>query len=215
MIGLLKPVRYGMLIGFSGLIFGIGWAVWLVVGHEQIHKSLEMRMAEGAGRHGSSQFLEPGDAHAHGDEEHPTEADDSSHHDGTLHAEEGGHQHGTPETHFEGGHEDPVMELSHTSLRWAHVHYMGLGLLTLILSVVLVFTTASARMQGITSILTGLGGVIYPASWIVMGYRTPSLGPNAALESVGLIAGPGIGLVLLGILTTAFFLLKDTFSENG
>ncbi len=215
MTGLLRPVRYGMLIGLLGLVFGMGWAIWLVVGHERIHKSFEIRMLEGAW-YNSAQPLAPGDVHAHGDEEKPPTEESSMRHDGMPVDEEGSHQHETrePKPHFEGGHENPIMEISHTRLRWAHIHYMGLGLLTLILSVVLAFTSASARIQGITSVLTGLGGVIYPFAWIVMGYRTPSLGANAAMISAAAIAGPGIALVLLGILTTAFFLLRDIFSSG-
>ena len=64
MIELIKPVRYGILIGLLGLVFGIFWAVWLVLGHERIHKSLEERATKGQG-HSLIQLLEPGNVYAH------------------------------------------------------------------------------------------------------------------------------------------------------
>ena len=196
---LLKPVRFGILIGLLGLVFGIGWAIWLVVGHDRIHESFEQRMEQGIYEHGSayaSQMDEP--AHVHGSASEPGEPGEAE----------------TAKPHFEGGHDDPIMELAHTRLRWAHVHYMGLGLLTIAVSLVLVFTAAPGAVKGITSIILGFGGLIYPSGWIFMGYRTPSLGPDAALASVATIAGPGIVLVLLGIVTTVFFLLRDIFSKD-
>ncbi|MEK6546129.1 MAG: hypothetical protein AAB257_04295 [Nitrospinota bacterium] len=48
-----------------------------------------------------------------------------------------------------------------------------------------------------------------------MGYRTPSLGPDAAESSVTFIAGPGIALILLGIFTAINFILKDIFSKKS
>ena len=106
------------------------------------------------------------------------------------------------------------MELSHTRLRRGHIHAMGLGTLTILLSLVIAFTSAPDKIKTIVSILTGIGGIIYPLAWIIMGYRTPALGPDAADVSVRFIAGPGIVLVVLGILTTIFFLLKDALTKR-
>lgn len=214
----IKPVRYGILMGLLGFVFGIGWAIWLVVGHDRIHKSFEIRMMEGKNSHNQVHVVEPEHSPSHTHDEAVLEEMDPSHNEGMGVAEEESHQHeqGADEAkiHFEGGHDSPIMELAHTRLRRGHVHAMGLGLLTIVLSFVLIFTRATDRIKTVTSILTGLGGLIYPVSWIVMGYRTVVLGPNAAQESVSTIAGPGIVLVLFGILTTAFFLVKDIFSKN-
>ena len=123
----------------------------------------------------------------------------------------GGNEH----QHFEGGHDSPIMELAHTRLKRGHLHAMGLGLLAIAISFIFAFTTAPDRIKTAASILTGLGGLIYPFAWIVMGYRTPGLGPNAAEASVTIIAGPGIALVLLGIFTAGLFLLKDLFIKKN
>lgn len=237
MIEIIKPVRYGILIGLLGLTFGIGWAFWLVLGHERIHKSLEERAVERKEAHSFIQLLEPDNVMAHTDikaeqEEH-SHGQSSKDEDSHQHAEEGkpqqkgehmqtmgesGHMMPTSEEdkhqHFEGEHDSPIMELAHTRLKRGHVHAMGLGLLAIAISFVLAFTSATERIKAAASILAGIGGLIYPFAWIVMGYRTPNLGPAGAEASVTVIAGPGIALVALGIFTAGVFLLKDTFSKK-
>lgn len=43
---MIKPVRYGILTGLLGIVLGIGWAFYLVVGHEGIHRTLEETAAK-------------------------------------------------------------------------------------------------------------------------------------------------------------------------
>lgn len=214
---LIKPVRYGILVGLFGLVFGIGWAFWLVLGHEKIHEQLDKRALERKETHSLMQLLEPDTAHTHTKEKKKAEEMNHSHMEG-MSAEKGDeHQHGEEELqkpHFEGGHDSPIMELAHTRLRRGHLHSMGLGFVTIIISLVLAFTSAADKIKIIVPVLTGIGGLIYPFAWIVMGYRTPGLGPDAAEASVTVIAGPGIALVLIGIFTAGIYLLKDIFSEK-
>lgn len=214
MIEFIKPIRYGILIGLIGLLFGIGWAFWLVMGHESIHKSLEERATERRMSYGLIPFLEDGNAHAHSDKQNIPE--ETKH----IHAEERSerednksntHKHGETEDL----HDDPIMKLSHSRLLKGHVHAMGLGLLTIAVCLVLAFTSSAEKIKLIASVSTGLGGIIYPFAWILMGYRTPSLGPDAAESSVIFIAGPGIALILLGIFTAINFTLKDIFSKKS
>jgi hypothetical protein len=210
---IIKPVRYGILIGLLGLVFGIGWAIWLMLGHESIHKSLERRAVERKEPHSLIQLLlEPGNAHANGK---PSQQDKHKHADKMKEgermmptSEEDKHQRN------EDMHDSPIMELAHKRLVRGHLHAMGLGLVTIAISFILAFTSAADKIKTIAPVLTGLGGLIYPFAWIVMGYRTPGLGPNAAEASVTVIAGPGVALVLLGIFTTTVFLLKDIFSRG-
>lgn len=214
---IIKPVRYGILIGLFGLVFGIGWAFWLVLGHEKIHEQLEQRAAEKKEAHSFIQLLEPDAAHAHTKEKKKTEEMNHSHMEGMGAGKEDEHQHSAVEEqtkHFEGGHDSPLMELAHKRLSRGHLHAMGLGLVTIVLSLVLAFTGAPDRIKTAASVLTGLGGLIYPFAWIAMGYRTPALGPDAAEASVTIIAGPGVAFVLLGIFTAGLFLLKDVFSRK-
>lgn len=216
MIESVKPVRLGILIGLLGVLFGISWAFWLVLGHERIHQSLEARAS----------FAEKAmEARMLRDSTHEAETQKvkaHTHKDGSLHRHEpveamAQTQPQEPDHHqVKGGHEhdNPLMALAHTRLVRGHIHAMGLGLATVLISLVLAFTTASARVKTTASILTGLGGIIYPFAWIVMGYMTPSLGPEAAEASAVFIAGPGVGLVLLGVFTSIGYTLRDVFKRT-
>lgn len=199
MIEFIKPVKYGILIGLLGLMLGLGWAFYLVLGHASIHKSLDERMIEGLDTQDSLlNLIEPENAYAHSD------------------AAKDVQKHGDTEEKvtMSSGHDNPVIDLAHKRLTRGHIHAMGLGLVTIAVSLILAFTGAPRTIKGIAAVLTGLGGILYPLGWIVMGYRTPSLGPDAAEASAVIIAGPGSALVLLGIFTAVIFLLKDIFSEK-
>lgn len=209
----IRPVRYGILLGLLGMLFGIGWAFYLVLGHESMHETLERSASGGGEEHSLIRLLEPASAQAHTHTPRKKEA-------GHMHeGEEEGHdmkEAGDKEAkpHLEGGHDSPIIEFSHRRLTRGHIHSMGLGLATIIISLVLAFTSAPDKVKTTVSILTGIGGIIYPFAWIVMGYRTPALGPDGADISVRFIAGPGIALVVLGILAASVYLLKDIFSEK-
>ncbi|OGP29624.1 MAG: hypothetical protein A2073_07960 [Deltaproteobacteria bacterium GWC2_42_11] len=237
MIEIVKHVRYGILIGLFGIIFGIGWAFWLVLGHERIHKSLEERAVERKEVHSLIQLLEPSNAQANtttkaGQNEHG-HAQSSKNEDTHQHAEEGKPsqkdehmqmmgegEHMMPASEEdkhqrnEGMHDSPIMELAHKRMVRGHLHAMGLGLVTIVISFLLAFTSASDRIKTIVPVLAGIGGFVYPFAWIVMGYRTPALGADGAEASVTTIAGPGVLLVLIGISTAIVFLLKDSFSKR-
>ncbi|MBI5875282.1 MAG: hypothetical protein HZB81_05490 [Deltaproteobacteria bacterium] len=119
MIEIIKPVRYGILIGLLGLVFGIGWAFWLVLGHEKLHEQLEQKAAEKKETHSFIQLLEPDAAYAHTKEKKKVEEMNHSHMEGMGAGKGDEHQHGEGEAkpHFEGGHDSPLMELAHTRLK--------------------------------------------------------------------------------------------------
>lgn len=130
------------------------------------------------------------------------------------HDTEESHQHSAEDGKKQDIHESPVAELAHRRLVRGHLHAMGLGLVSITVSLILAFTSAKNGVKTIVSTLTGIGGAIYPIAWIVMGYRTPSLGLEGAEASVVVIAGPAVILILTGIFTAIIFLVKDIFSRS-
>jgi hypothetical protein len=157
-----------------------------------------------------------GEASAHEGRTHKEEEPSTMSEEKHQH-EEGGHTHpggGEIKSNFSGGHDNPDMEIAHGRLTRGHAHAMGLGALTIILSFVLAFTSAPDRVKTVVSILIGTGAIIYPLSWIIMGYRIPSLGIERAEESVIPIAGTGALLVFIGIFVTFTFLAKDVFYQK-
>ncbi len=203
MIEVFKPVRYGILIGLLVFILGIGWAFFLVLGHEKIHESLQYEAAHAASIKGDVN----GGEHDMSMDGHMKKGGDGmeDHLHGAVQAREAAHA---------GLHDNLLMALSHARLVRGHVHAMGLGLVTIAVSLGLAFTSVSARIKTIASALTGVGALVYPVAWIVMGYRTPALGPEGAELSVMTIAGTGVSLVLLGVLTSAAFIIKDIFKKS-
>ncbi len=224
MMDAIRPVRPGILIGLLGIILGISWAVWLVIGHENIHSSLEASRAAlqspvlESGHHTENQIESVKHVHSDGKEHlHVKKTAQNGHqHDGEHIAskEETTAQEVHPRHEHGAGHNDPLMELAHTRLMRGHLHAMGLGLGAIIISVVLSFTSAPGWIKTAGSVFAGLGGIIYPFAWIVMGYRTPSMGPELAEASVTLIAGPGVALVLSGVLAAALFIFRDILMKK-
>src|SRR3990170_890962 len=207
MMDAIRPVRPGILIGLIGILFGISWAFWLVLGHERIHSTLEASRAaleqpgQEASHHAENRIKSVKHLHSDGEEHMQVKKEALSQENPSQHA------HGA-------GHDDALMELAHTRLMRGHLHAMGLGLGAIIISVVLSFTSAQSWIKTTASLFAAIGGLIYPLAWIVMGYRTPSLGPELAEASVILIAGPGVVLVLSGVLATAFFIFKDILMKK-
>lgn len=207
MMDAIRPVRPGILIGLIGILFGISWAFWLILGHERIHSGLEASRAalqqpvQGISLHAENQIESVKHVHKDGEEHMHVKKE------AMLQDKPAQHAHGT-------GHDDALMELAHTRLMRGHLHAMGLGLGTIIISLVLSFTSARSWIKTAASTMAGLGSVIYPLAWIAMGYKTPSLGPELAEASVTGIAGPGVALFLAGVLATVFFIFKDMLTNR-
>ena len=227
MMDAIRPVRPGILIGLIGILFGISWAVWLVFGHEKIHSSLEASRAalqqpwQEAGLHAENQIKSVKHEHNDGKEHMPIKKEAAVQEDHPQRGEEHMQvknetvaQENPPQRGHGTGHDNPLMELAHTRLVRGHLHAMGLGLGAIIISVVLSFTSAQAWIKTTASLFAGIGGLIYPLAWIVMGYRTPSMGPELAEASVTLIAGPGVALFVTGVLAAVIFILKDIMMKR-
>lgn len=112
----------------------------------------------------------------------------------------------------QGHHGSPEMAEAHGRLAKAHVHAMGLGILTIAVSMLLALVPASQRSKTFAAACVGTGGLFYPLSWILMGMRTTALGSAAAEASVLPMVGLSVILVGLGLLLalvyTARWLLR-------
>jgi len=62
---------------------------------------------------------------------------------------------GVHKEHFKGKYDNPLMEISHRRLTRGHIHAMGLGIVTIIVSLILAFTSATYRIKTIASTLQG------------------------------------------------------------
>lgn len=196
----IKPVRIGLILGLASLLFGISWVVYITAGHEDIHEALD-RASISAG----SEVELPHESH-----------DDGHNHDEAYEGEasEGG---GAEEQHHErpAVHDDPVMEEAHRMLAKGHVHAMGLGLLTLCVSLVLSLVCMPRWLKTLGSVSTGVGGLLYPFSWIIMGFKLPALGMEAAESSIMPIVGISVLLVSGGLFITLAGVVAGFFCKES
>ncbi len=212
----IRPVRIGLILGILSILFGISWAVYIAAGHEDIHDTLREGQTAavvesgGNGMAASEDLHDDGPSHGHDD----VNEDDNPHGNGEAYegeASEGGPDdgHGGP-----AAHDDSVMEDAHEMLARGHLHAMGLGLVTLSISMVLAFVCAPGWLKTVGSVCVGAGGLLYPFSWITMGYKLPSLGMEAAEKAVMPIVGISVSLVLAGLVITLLCLVAGFFCRE-
>lgn len=216
----LRPVSIGLILGVVGLLSGILWAMYIVVGHEAIHDRLSGSIVA---PHESPVVSEPvaveADHHKDADAKDGQSAKGGHSHNSSMPAE--GHPHGhvaaqgsVPVSMSVSGHDSPIMEAAHERLTRGHLHAMGLGTVAVVISLVLAFLGGPNWLKTIASASVGVGGLIYPLSWIVMGFRTPALGIEGAHESVFMIVAASAPLVLGGLFITLILIIKGIFSSR-
>lgn len=194
----LRPVKIGLFFGLSSLLFGILWAAYITVNHEAIHNDLAAREKAGI-KHKATLSL--------------SDAPLPSHEQGAKgHAHAQGAHLGVKEPNMERDHHGtPLAAQAHERLTRGHIHAMGLGLVTIAVSLILAFVAAGAGFKTLGSVSAGVGGFLYPFAWIIMGYRTVTLGAEAAAESVLPITALSVALVASGLLITMFFVIRAVF----
>jgi len=206
---LIAPVRHGLLLAVTAMILGVSWAAYLATHHEQLHGGFEKQ--EAALKAGNAQQkmkdvdmqgmslgmltdkLIP-QAHAHGDEVHGAEQKPANH---------AGDQHAAKHQHSHSG--SLAMDAMQRLLR-GHIHWMGLGILSAVMLLIVAFTSLKTGLKKTLGWTFGLGALAYPAAWILMGFRTVTMGPDVAEASVMWLFGPAAGL-LLGSLVAVFGVL--------
>ncbi|MBI5492172.1 MAG: hypothetical protein HY893_04480 [Deltaproteobacteria bacterium] len=222
----LRPVILGLLLGLISLIFGIFWAAYITVNHERIHRTLSESASaalhekfvvspvptEGHQHHASPEKASAGAEHGKsGHNMHDEQGENEHAKTGHGVKDEGIEAPSSPEAMHEAMHEDSLMEAAHERLTRGHLHAMGLGTLSILVSFIFAFSTAPANVKTFASACLGTGGIFYPLSWIIMGFRTPALGMEAAQESVVPIVALSMLLVLVGLLLCFFYFIRDFF----
>ena len=196
----IKPVRIGLILGLASILFGIFWVVYITAGHEDIHDALDSTSMAALSE------VETSRDDVHEDDSHGA----PGHHDAGYSADEG--EGAEPNGH---AHDDPVSEEAHEMLAKGHVHAMGLGLLTLCVSLVLSLVCMPRWLKTLGSISTGVGGLLYPFSWIIMGFKLPALGMEAAESSIMPIVGISVLLVLGGLFITLAGVVAGFFCKES
>ncbi|MFZ3072807.1 MAG: hypothetical protein WA162_06165 [Thermodesulfobacteriota bacterium] len=209
----LRPVSIGILIGLVTIIFGIGWAFFVVTQHDRLHASFEADLVALKAKFVMSDTGSQG--------HHDTAGMKEEMHDGKMNKRAGSaHKHGgakeeafLPES--KSLHDDPLMEIAHKRLVRGHLHAMGLGILSIVIAFLLASLDAPLRLKTIGSVFTAMGGLFYPMNWIIMGFRTTSMGADASEASVMLSAGSSMILVLTGVFISLYYLARAVVKGRG
>lgn len=212
----IKPVLLGAFLGTLCVLFGISWAIYLVVNHDGIHKRLEqgMKAREAAmapalvDKPASKTHLhEDGAVHEHVSQPKTHHGEDQPEEAHGHNALSGGKDNDDGHKHHSGN----LPEEAHKRLARGHAHWMGLGILAICLSLMLAFLDAPLRVKTIGSAMTGIGAIVYPVSWIVMGFKTTALGIEGAQEAALPFVALSVPLVLLGLIICLFYLVRQAF----
>jgi len=210
----LLPVHQGLAMGLLALICGVIWIAYIATHHESLHGGFEAAEAaqkeahmreemklvqtemnmdgmslDGKGVENTAHSHEVGHIHEHTSHIH---ADGHEHHHG--HGEGMHHQH---------SHSGSLAMDAMQRLIRGHIHFMGVGLLVILMLVLVAATTLKDCWKKVFAWTFGLGALMYPPAWILMGFRTVELGPQGAEASVMWLFGPAVAL-LLGSLVALF-----------
>ena len=197
----IQPVRHGLFLAVLALLFGALWAAYMATHHEQLHGVFEAEQAQ-LQRQGMQHMMD--DMSMDGiDINHPHDSGASDDHfkDGDAHAANDQHSHS-------GNLAKDAMQ----RLLRGHIHFMGIGVLAAVLLLVTTFTTLKSCWKQVLGWTFGLGALAYPPAWILMGFRTVELGPEAAEASVMWLFGPAVALLLASMSAVFVVLLLETVS---
>jgi len=210
---ILSPVHHGLAMAVLALILGALWAAYIATHHEQLHGGFEaaeskikqvQMQAEMKEMQADMNMLDmnmesaphehvAGSSHSHADEATSSTGHDHHAHGGEGH-EAGVHQH---------SHSGSLATDSMQRLLRGHIHFMGIGILIIVVLILVAASRLKDCWKGVFGWTFGLGALMYPPAWILMGFRTVELGPQGAEASVMWLFGPAVGL-LIGSLIALF-----------
>jgi len=200
----LGSVRHGLILSTLAMILGVCWAGYLAVNHEQLHGGFEKQ--ETAHKHAQTGpditammlGIAIPDADAHGDEPHPSEQAGHTNHEQAAPA----HQH---------SHSGSLAMDAMQRLLRGHVHWMGTGILSAVMLLIVTFSSLQTCWKKLLGWTFGIGALAYPPAWILMGFRTVRMGPEAAENSVMWLFGPSAGLLLASMAAVLVILAIEMF----
>jgi len=209
----ISPVRHGLILGILALMMGALWAAYMANSHEVLHGGFEAEQAamkEKQMQQMMSQMdmsnMDMGHSHAEPMPANHHDAEQGHAHAGKAH-EHGGHSAGGQHSHTGSLPNDAMQRL----LR-GHIHAMGLGVLVCILLLITTFTSLKDIWKKTLGWSLGLGAVLYPPAWVIMGFRTVALGPEAAEASIMWLFLPAVALLVGSIIAVLIILILEEFN---
>ncbi|MDQ6993589.1 MAG: hypothetical protein Q9M31_08935 [Mariprofundus sp.] len=199
----IQSVYHGLAMALLALIMGALWAAYIATHHEQLHGGFEAQEAsiEKLEMQHHKQELDMTGMnmdHAHADSAAPHAHPDSS----ESHQDNHSDSSATADVH-QHSHSGSLATDAMQRLLRGHIHFMGVGIMVIVMLILVASTSLKSCWQKVFGWTFGLGTLMYPPAWILMGFRTVELGPEAAEESVLWLFGPAVAL-LIGSLIALF-----------
>jgi len=197
----LAHVYHGLIMALLALIMGALWAAYIATHHEQLHGAFEQQeaVAKKAEMKHLMQELDMsgmtiGHAHAAGTGSH-------AHHDAA-----GG---GVMEEAHQHSHSGSLAKDAMQRLLRGHIHFMGIGIMAIVMLILVSITALKSCWKKAFGWTFGLGALLYPPAWILMGFRTVEFGPQGAEASVLWLFGPAVGLLVGSLLALFIFMAVE------
>lgn len=189
-MNIIDPVRHGLIMALIALITGALWAAYMATHHEQLHSMFEAQ---------EQQTL--------------SEPVQQLTNDMDMTAMQLDNGNGQAHDHASGGHSHSgsLAQDAMQRLLRGHIHFMGIGVLATVLLLITAFTSLKRCWKKVLGWTFGLGALAYPPAWIVMGFRTVEMGPQAAEASIMWLFAPAVGLLLASMLALLVILLIESF----
>jgi hypothetical protein len=111
---------------------------------------------------------------------------------------------------------EPVLAKSWDYMQRAHLHGGAIGTAAIGLIVVMLLIGTTPRTTRVVSLALGLGALGYSVFWMWAGFTAPGLGSTgAAKETLGWLAMPSAGAVLLATATVAVLCIRAAVRGGG
>jgi len=205
----IADVQHGLLMAILAILLGTMWVIYMATHHEQLHGGFEYQEAQLKQVQMQHLMQELNMDHLSSVHDHSVEAE-SGHHHGV--SQTGG------ESHHAAGHQHShsgslAMDAMQRLLR-GHIHFMGIGTLVAVLLLIVAFTSLKPGWKKLLGWTFGIGALAYPPAWIMMGFRTVEMGPEAAEASVMWLFGPAVVLLLASMFVLFVVLALEVTKLN-
>jgi len=110
---------------------------------------------------------------------------------------------------------DRAKERAWTYTKRSHMHAAGVGIIGLALMLMIPLVTSSRLFQHGLSLAYGLGSLAYPLTWLIAGFRVPTMGTtSAAKASIEWLAMPSVFLLVASTTVILILLLRWGLSKE-
>ncbi|MDQ7002779.1 MAG: hypothetical protein Q9N02_08865 [Ghiorsea sp.] len=204
----INTVRHGLILGVVALVMGGLWAAYMATHHEKLHGAFEQQEAamqqQQTQKMMKDMTMDTMSETDMGHEHSPEMA--AHHHESPSHAHDEDSGHGR---HAQHSHSGSLAKDAMQRLLRGHIHAMGLGVLVCVLLLIVALTSLKDVWKKVFGFTFGLGAVLYPPAWVIMGFRTVELGPEAAEASIMWLFGPAVGLLIGSLIALLIVLLLE------